>query len=172
MSRLAAFGVLLITLIGCSHVTPEEAGQVQPTLDPTSLPGVYQLFHPNSPQDSKADVEALVIKKDGTFNIVFAKMEYGYYTVGKWTVEGKSVHLFPETVDQKDRAKTEADLESGSIPPKERSKLELMLKDRLLTPICDNGSVSPRLRVESPELEWMIEPKFGKGTIYLLPQSK
>lgn len=170
--RSTVVGLILASLIGCSHVASQPASPIQATLDPTELPGVYQLIPASNPQGSQADIEALLLKKDGSFNIVFSKMEYGYYTVGKWTTEGSRIHLFPGTVDQKDRAKTESDLQSGKIPSKERAKLELMLQDRLLTPIFDHGSGAPRLRVDSPQLEELIEPDLGSGTIYLTPQSK
>ena len=170
MRSLAAWGLLAVGLVACSPQTQLPVAAAAAKVDVNKLPGVYQLLPANLHPGAQPNIEALLIQKDGTFNIVFSKMEYGYYTVGKWTVEGNGIHLFPDTVDQKDRAKTEADLQSGRIPVKEGSKLELMLKDRVLTPVFDKESESPKLRIESPELERMIEPDLPQSTLYLIPQ--
>jgi hypothetical protein len=170
VGRSVLWGLIAFGLVACAPPAQHAAAIAPVPLDTKSLPGVYQLLPMSSHPGAHPNTEALLIKKDGTFNIVFAKEEYGYYTVGKWKVEGNAIHLFPETVDEKDRAKTETDLQSGRIPSENRSKLELMLQDRVVTPIFDKGSESPKLRVESPQLEREIEPSLGNSTIYLIPQ--
>lgn len=159
--------VVGICLVGCNHTVPQAVTQPAPALNPVRVLGAYDLKLPGQSSKDTSYVEALLLTKDGKFNIVFPSLLHGYYTVGTWKVEGPQIHLFPATVDQKDHSKIESDLSSGTIPSTERSRLELLFKDRLLTPIFDKDNEHPRLRVESPEVEQAVEPKLGGGPIFL-----
>src|SRR5689334_2909370 len=134
MNRVATL-LFLGVVLGCGQSATQKASSAPPPapVDAKTLPGTYQIYPVGGKKGTELGVEALLLQKDGTFNIVFRKMTYGYYTVGKWTIDKDQIHLFPSTVDQKDLAKTEADLQSGKIPSTEKTRLELMFKDRLLT---------------------------------------
>ena len=156
---------VVFMLLGCSQHPVAAAAASQPALDASKVVGTYTLKLPDAKNNSYT--EALLLQKNGTFNIVFPSLQYGYYTVGNWKVEGQQIHLYPATVDQKSFDQTGSDLNSGKIPESERSRLELLFRDRLMTPVFDNGSAAPRLKAESPEVERAVEPKLGSGTIYL-----